>query len=76
MTTYTLYPDERIGLELSDPTIKDKSSRVIDLVAPIGKGQRSLIVAPPRTGKTVILQNIAHSIEKNHPSAFYSSSGR
>ncbi|MFL2800777.1 MAG: transcription termination factor Rho [Paracoccaceae bacterium] len=65
-----LYPDERIGLEINDPTIKDKSSRVIDLVAPIGKGQRSLIVAPPRTGKTVILQNIAHSIEKNHPEIF------
>ncbi len=65
-----LYPDERIGLELNDPTIKDKSARVIDLVAPIGKGQRSLIVAPPRTGKTVILQNIAHSIEKNHPECF------
>ncbi len=65
-----LYPDERIGLELSDPTIKDKSARVIDLVAPIGKGQRSLIVAPPRTGKTVILQNIAHSVEKNHPECF------
>ncbi|MDC3068071.1 transcription termination factor Rho [Paracoccaceae bacterium] len=65
-----LYPDERIGLELDDPTIKDKSARVIDLVAPIGKGQRSLIVAPPRTGKTVILQNIAHSIEKNHPECF------
>ena len=65
-----LYPDERIGLEINDPTIKDKSSRVIDLVAPIGKGQRSLIVAPPRTGKTVILQNIAHSIEKNHPECF------
>ncbi len=65
-----LYPDERIGLELNDPTIKDKSARVIDLVAPIGKGQRSLIVAPPRTGKTVILQNIAHSVEKNHPECF------
>ncbi|MDC3169473.1 transcription termination factor Rho [Paracoccaceae bacterium] len=65
-----LYPDERIGLELNDSTIKDKSARVIDLVAPIGKGQRSLIVAPPRTGKTVILQNIAHSIEKNHPECF------
>jgi transcription termination factor Rho len=65
-----LYPDQRIGLELNDPTIKDKSARVIDLVAPIGKGQRSLIVAPPRTGKTVILQNIAHSIEKNHPECF------
>ena len=65
-----LYPDERIGLELNDSAIKDKSARVIDLVAPIGKGQRSLIVAPPRTGKTVILQNIAHSIEKNHPECF------
>ena len=65
-----LYPDERIGLELNDSEIKDKSARVIDLVAPIGKGQRSLIVAPPRTGKTVILQNIAHSIEKNHPECF------
>ncbi len=65
-----LYPDQRIGLELNDSATKDKSARVIDLVAPIGKGQRSLIVAPPRTGKTVILQNIAHSIEKNHPECF------
>ncbi len=65
-----LYPDERMTMEIEDPTIKDKSSRVIDLVAPIGKGQRSLIVAPPRTGKTVILQNIAHSIEKNHPECY------
>ena len=65
-----LYPDERLKMEIEDPTIKDKSARVIDLVAPIGKGQRSLIVAPPRTGKTVILQNIAHSIEKNHPECF------
>ena len=62
-----LYPDERLIMEIEDPTVKDKSARVIDLVAPIGKGQRSLIVAPPRTGKTVILQNIAHSIEQNHP---------
>ncbi|MEH6360421.1 MAG: transcription termination factor Rho [Amylibacter sp.] len=65
-----LYPDERMTMEIVDPTIKDKSSRVIDLVAPIGKGQRSLVVAPPRTGKTVILQNIAHSIEKNHPECY------
>ena len=65
-----LYPDERLKMEIEDPTIKDKSARVIDLVAPIGKGQRSLIVAPPRTGKTVILQNIAHSIEANHPECF------
>ncbi len=65
-----LYPDERMNMEIQDPTIKDKSARVIDLVAPIGKGQRSLIVAPPRTGKTVILQNIANSIEKNHPECY------
>ncbi|NHQ73157.1 transcription termination factor Rho [Roseovarius gahaiensis] len=65
-----LYPDERLNMEVDDPTLKDRSSRVIDLVAPIGKGQRSLIVAPPRTGKTVLLQNIANSIEKNHPECY------
>ncbi len=65
-----LYPDERMTMEIEDPSLKDKSGRVIDLVAPIGKGQRSLIVAPPRTGKTVILQNIANSIEINHPECF------
>ena len=65
-----LYPDERLKMEIEDPSIKDKTARIIDLVAPIGKGQRSLIVAPPRTGKTMILQNIAHSIEKNHPECF------
>jgi len=65
-----LYPDERMTLEMSDPTVKDRSSRIIDLVAPIGKGQRSLIVAPPRTGKTVLLQNIATSIGKNHPECY------
>ena len=65
-----LYPDERMTMEIADPTIKDKSARVIDLVAPIGKGQRCLVVAPPRTGKTVVLQNIAHSIEKNHPECY------
>jgi transcription termination factor Rho len=65
-----LYPDERLTLEMDDPTIKDRSARIIDIVAPIGKGQRSLIVAPPRTGKTVILQNIAASIEKNHPECY------
>ncbi|MEL6993289.1 MAG: transcription termination factor Rho [Pseudomonadota bacterium] len=65
-----LYPDERLQMEIDDPTIKDRSARVIDLVAPIGKGQRSLIVAPPRTGKTVILQNIATSIERNHPECY------
>ena len=66
-----LYPDERLKMEIEDdPTIKDRSARIIDLVAPIGKGQRSLIVAPPRTGKTVLLQNIAHSIERNHPECY------
>ena len=65
-----LYPDERLNMEIEDPTVKDRSARIIDLVAPIGKGQRSLIVAPPRTGKTVLLQNIAHSIEKNHPECY------
>ncbi len=64
-----LYPDEAFKLEIEDPTIKDSTSRIIDLVAPIGKGQRALIVAPPRTGKTVMLQNIARSIELNHPEA-------
>ncbi|MEO9460986.1 MAG: transcription termination factor Rho [Lentilitoribacter sp.] len=65
-----LYPDERMNMEVDDPTIKDRSARIIDLVSPIGKGQRSLIVAPPRTGKTVLLQNIANSIEKNHPECY------
>jgi len=65
-----LYPDERLKMEIEDPTIKDKTARIIDLIAPIGKGQRCLVVAPPRTGKTVILQNIAHSIEINHPEAY------
>jgi transcription termination factor Rho len=65
-----LYPDERFKMEIEDPTLKDNSGRVIDIVAPIGKGQRALIVAPPRTGKTVLLQNIAHSIERNHPECY------
>lgn len=65
-----LYPEERLTMEIADPTVKDRSARIIDLVAPIGKGQRSLIVAPPRTGKTVLLQNIANSIEKNHPECY------
>jgi len=65
-----LYPDERIKMEIEDPTRKDNSSRIIDIVAPLGKGQRGLIVAPPRTGKTVLLQNIAHSITANHPECY------
>jgi len=65
-----LYPDSRFIMEIDDPTVKDLSGRVIDLVAPLGKGQRGLIVAPPRTGKTVLLQNIAHSITANHPESY------
>jgi len=65
-----LYPDERLEMEIKDPTKKDYSGRVIDLVAPIGKGQRGLIVAPPRTGKTVLLQNIAQSVATNHPECY------
>jgi transcription termination factor Rho len=65
-----LYPDERLKMEHEDPTKKDLSARVIDIVAPIGKGQRALIVSPPRTGKTVLLQNIAHAITANHPECF------
>ena len=65
-----LYPDERLEMEVLDPTRKDFSARVIDLVSPLGKGQRGLIVAPPRTGKTVLLQNIAHSITANHPECY------
>ena len=65
-----LYPDERFKMEVEDPTIKDRSARIIDLVAPLGKGQRGLIVAPPRTGKTVLLQNIANSIATNHPECY------
>ena len=71
-----LYPTSRLKMEMeiAEPTIrgqqKDYTSRVIDLVAPIGKGQRALVVAPPRTGKTVMLQNIAASIAHNHPEVF------
>ncbi len=65
-----LYPTKWLKMEVEDPTIKDLSPRVIDVVVPLGKGQRALIVAPPRTGKTVLLQNIAHSISANHPECF------
>ena len=65
-----LYPDEWLGMEIEDPTIEDMSARVIDIVSPMGKGQRALIVAPPRTSKTVLLQNIAHSITTNHPECY------
>ena len=68
-----LYPEQRIKLEIDSEKPdknRDNSCRVIELVSPLGKGQRGLIVAPPRTGKTVLLQNIAHSIEKNHPEIY------
>ncbi|MFS0849027.1 transcription termination factor Rho [Novosphingobium panipatense] len=65
-----LYPDQRLKLDSLDPTVKDKSARVIDLISPQGKGQRALIVAPPRTGKTVLLQNMAKAITDNHPEVF------
>ncbi|MDC1386604.1 transcription termination factor Rho [Candidatus Thioglobus sp.] len=62
-----LHPNERLGLELGNGGTEDITARVIDLVAPIGKGQRGLLVAPPKAGKTMILQNIASSIAINHP---------
>ena len=65
-----LYPDEKLNLEIDNPTKKDYTPRVIELVAPLGKGQRALLVAPPRTGKTIMLQSIASSIEANHPEAY------
>jgi len=65
-----LYPEERLNMEIEDPTKKNFTGRIIDLVAPLGKGQRALVVAPPRTGKTVMLQNIAHSIAQNHPEVY------
>ena len=65
-----MYPDKRLNLDSLDPTVKDKSARVIDLISPQGKGQRALIVAPPRTGKTVLLQNMAKAITDNHPEVF------
>jgi transcription termination factor Rho len=65
-----LYPDERIKMEIPDPTKKDLTTRIVDLIAPQGKGQRALIVAPPRTGKTMMLQNIAHAVAANHPECY------
>ena len=65
-----LYPDEKLTLDTADPTVKDKSARVIDIISPQGKGQRALIVSPPRVGKTVLLQNIARAITDNHPEVF------
>jgi len=67
-----LYPDERLRLEIEkkDTKQEDPTCRVIDLISPLGKGQRALVIAPPRTGKTVMLQNIAKSIAQNHPDVY------
>src|SRR5215472_8943164 len=65
-----LYPEEKIELELNEPTKKDLTTRVLDLITPLGKGQRALIVSPPRTGKTVMLQNIAHALAAKHPEGY------
>src|ERR1700722_8995985 len=65
-----LYPEEKLQLELNDPTRKDLTTRVIDLITPLGKGQRAIIVSPPRAGKTVMLQNIAQAIAVNHPEVY------
>ena len=65
-----LYPQRRLSMEIGQPGLKDTTCRIIDLITPIGKGQRALIVAPPRTGKTVMLQNIAHAIALNHPECY------
>ena len=65
-----LYPEERLKLEVEDPANREITTRIIDIIAPLGKGQRGLIVAPPRTGKTMMLQNIAHSIAASHPEVY------
>lgn len=65
-----LFPTQQLRLEVGNGTTEDLTGRVIDLIAPIGKGQRSIIVAPPKAGKTVLLQNIAQSITKNHPECY------
>ncbi|MBS1269144.1 MAG: Transcription termination factor Rho [Gammaproteobacteria bacterium] len=65
-----LHPDERLRLEQENGSSEDLTARVIDLISPIGKGQRGLIVSPPKAGKTVLLQQIAHSIKASHPECF------
>ena len=65
-----LYPDQHLKMEVESVDGNDLSQRIMDIIAPLGKGQRALIVAPPRTGKTVLLQNIAHSITANHPECY------
>ncbi len=65
-----LYPDEKLNMEIDDPKGKELTGRVIEIVSPLGKGQRALLTAPPRAGKTVMLQNVAHSIAANHPEVY------
>lgn len=65
-----LFPTKQLRLEVGNGTTEDLTGRMIDLIAPIGKGQRSIIVAPPKAGKTVLLQNIAQAISKNHPECY------
>jgi transcription termination factor Rho len=65
-----LYPEEKLKIEFDDPKENDRTTRVIDLISPLGKGQRALIVAPPRSGKTVMLQHIAHAIAENNPEVY------
>ena len=68
-----LYPDQQLKMEVEKSKVEknaDQTARLIDLVSPIGKGQRSLIISPPKAGKTIILQNIAHSIAANHPECY------
>jgi transcription termination factor Rho len=65
-----LYPEEKLALEFDDSNRRDLTTRVIDLITPLGKGQRALIVSPPRAGKTVMLQNIAHAVAANHPEVY------
>ncbi len=65
-----LYPNKQLSMEIDNPGHKDATSRIMDLITPVGKGQRALIVAPPRTGKTMMLQNVAYSISQNHPECY------
>jgi transcription termination factor Rho len=65
-----LYPEEKLNLEVENPPTRDLSTRVIELVAPLGKGQRALLVSPPRAGKTVLMQNIAYAVATNHPEVY------
>ena len=65
-----LYPQRKLALEIDDPTKKNFTQRIIEIVSPLGKGQRALIVAPPRTGKTMMMQQIAHAITSNHPEIY------